>query len=158
MVTAGSLDLDELSPDFAELYEGLRATLEATLERPIFAVPDANERYVLNALDRPFDEQGWHIDDYAYAVNLMLEAPRRGGALELMVEDHSVTFEFPAGTLYAIRTDKVPHRITPLLQGRRIVFNCAFHIATSGPVQSYSSDYLYARRRSPRPGGSKADA
>lgn len=147
MVTVGSLDLDELSLEFARLYEAVRTTLETTIKQPVFGVPDANERYVVNVLDRPFDEQGWHLDDYAYAVNLMLEAPREGGTLQVALGDRSVTLEVPEGTWYALRTDNVPHRVTPLLQGRRVVFNCAYHTAAEAALASYSSDRLYARRQ-----------
>ena len=143
MVTVGSLDLAKISRDFASAYELVRRGLEMTIGRPVFAVPDVNERYVLNMLDRPYDEQGWHVDTYAYAVNVLLEAPVKGGALAIDLGSRSVALGFPPRSWYALCTDKVRHRVTPLLIGRRVLLNFAFHSRAAGPASSYSSAGLY---------------
>lgn len=146
MRTLGSIDLDGLSPDFNRIYKYVRQYLSDQLDSAVYDVPDSNERYVLNILDRPFDEQGWHVDTYAYAVNLCWEAPCDGGALELAMPEGNLTLEMPAGSWYAIRTDTVPHRVTPLLGGRRIILNLAYHESAHGEAISYSSATLYQPR------------
>lgn len=148
MRTLGSFDLDSLSGEFRRVYEYVRGYMSERLDSIVYAVPDPNERYVLNILDRPYDEQGWHIDTYAYAVNLCWEAPRDGGALEIALSDRSLTLNLPAGSWYAIRTDTVPHRVTPLLCGRRIVLNLAYDATRLGAPVSYSSQTLYRPRGS----------
>lgn len=146
MRTLGSIDLDGLSLSFGRAYEYVRKYLSDCLDAAVYDVPDSNERYVLNVLDRPFDEQGWHVDTYAYAVNLCWEAPCDGGALELAMPERNLTLKMPAGSWYAIRTDTVPHRVAPLLCGRRIVLNLAYHESPHGEAISYSSASLYQPR------------
>jgi hypothetical protein len=150
MCTLGSLDLDALSDEFGCVYERIRALLAERIRRPVHAVPDENERYVVNVLDRPFDQQGWHVDTYAYAVNACFEASLGGGELELAVAGRALRFHFPADAWYALRTDAVPHRVTPLLTGRRVVLNLAFHSDAEAPRASYSSSTLYERTASSR--------
>ena len=150
MRTLGSVDLDDLSDQFERIYEEARRYLSDRLGSDVHGAPDRNERYVLNVLDRPFDEQGWHTDTYAYAVNLCLEAPCEGGLLELALPDGNLSLEPEQGSWYALRTDAVAHRVTPLRCGRRIVLNLAYHDSALGEAVSYSSASLYQPREESR--------
>jgi hypothetical protein len=144
MTTLGTLELRAHQPIFADVYEIVRRSLEVWLQEDVFAVDDKNEQYVINVLDRPFDEQGWHRDVYDYAVNYMLESPTLGGELEIELASSTYRRAMPDNTWYAMRTT-LPHRVAPVILGRRIVFNCAYHSRQHGPAQSYSSQSLYSQ-------------
>jgi len=63
-------------PDLGEFLSGIA-------EEDLLIVPDENERYVVNALLHEGDRHGAHIDDYAFALNIITECPSRRAVASL---------------------------------------------------------------------------
>lgn len=77
MMTVGGDVLAEQVPLVPRLYrrQDLLASLSRIVDGPVLPVPDPIENHVLNLLTRPGDIHGAHLDTYAYAFTILLEAP-----------------------------------------------------------------------------------
>ena len=135
--------------------EGLLAFLAGVAGEPVYEVPDPVENHVLNILHQVGDVHGGHVDTYAFAFNIFIEAPPEdgGGALEFVpgstrLED----LEGPAarrvfhrpGDCYLLKTDAAIHRVKPLTRpGRRTIINMAYANPATVDLRSYSTSVLY---------------
>jgi hypothetical protein len=130
--------------------------LSALAGEEVFTVPDPNENHVVNILHREGDLHGAHIDTYAYAFNIVMQAPPldvRGGELEVWFDSQSVnnrgkmpgtTFRFEPGDAYFLKTDTNLHHVRPIVgDHQRIVLNLAYANSKTKDATSYSSSQLY---------------
>lgn len=157
MLTVGGDVLAAAAPRVPLLYHdpALRAALAEIAEGPLLPVPDPIENHVLNILDQIGDIHGAHVDTYAYAFNLLIEAPPpgAGGLLEFvpgstqpadLVGPRVRRVPLAAGDAYLLRTDRNVHRVSPLERaGRRVLLNFAYADETTVGLRSYSSSLLY---------------
>ncbi|HZS19353.1 MAG TPA: hypothetical protein VFA63_00005 [Pseudonocardiaceae bacterium] len=122
----------------------------------VSTVPDPNENHVINILHESGDLHGAHIDTYAYAFNIVVEAPppdTGGGQLEVYFNVKSVAeskkirpeiFALRPGDAYFLKTDTNLHRVRPITGNRlRIVLNLAYANDETKNLASYSSSQLY---------------
>lgn len=157
MSTLGGDVVSEYSSLIPALYTdpGLLAFLSGVAGDEVLPVPDPVENHVLNVLHEMGDIHGGHVDTYAFAFNLCIEAPGPGGGGELeMVPGSTVLAELDGdavrrvavepGEAYLLRTDDTAHRVAPLTRpGRRTIINLAYADPATVELQSYSSSVLY---------------
>ena len=130
-----------------------------------------DEFTVCNFLLGTGSTHGWHLDDPAFALVIVLEAPeeRCGGWLQYIPDWSGIcrsigvepdgdtrlgvaaarrrgrvqTEYHPPGSVYLLRADQCLHRVTPLTEpGRRVVVNVAFEITTQ-PSYGHTASVLY---------------
>lgn len=114
-------------------------------DEKISVVPFAGERYIINGLTQCQDTQGWHWDDYAYALVFVAKAPLKkyGGLLEyvpniwldegkpdinyILATQKIYKQWFPPQHIYLMRSDKTLHRVSNIKQNvERIAFITAY--------------------------------
>ena len=174
MTTLGGRSLARSSPALAALYAdtSLRAALSTIVAGPLFDCQHPDEFMVLNYLTRTGATHGWHLDDPAYALVLILEAPpnEAGGALEFIPGWHAIAADagvapetnveplvarcrtasrierraLRPGETYLLRADRCLHRVTELnVNGaRRVALNLAFE-CTTRPTYGHTATALY---------------
>lgn len=138
----------------------------------VYGCTHPEELMVCNLLLSEGSTHGWHLDDPAYALVVMLEAPVRdgGGELEYIPDwadlrrrlglgpddpvDAAVataraeglvrTADHRAGDAYLLRADRCLHRVTPLCspRTRRVALNFAYE-ATATASYGDSATLLY---------------
>lgn len=157
MSTLGGDEVARLSSLIPALYHdpGLLAFLSGIAGEPVLVVPDPVENHVLNILHQIGDIHGGHVDTYAFAFNLFIEAPEEGGGGALEYVPRSTRLEdlggpkarsltHAPGDCYLLKTDEVAHRVTPLTRpGRRTIVNLAYANPATVDLASYSSSQLY---------------
>ncbi|MCX5238998.1 hypothetical protein OG824_27745 [Streptomyces prunicolor] len=159
MTTLGGQRIAPMSPVIASLYEdrGLMRLLSSLLGEAVVAVHDPVERHVLNVMHRPGDTHGAHTDDYPLALVLFLESPPSpadGGQLEFHpARGDLAALDAPGarrahhrpGDGYLLRSDRTPHRVTPLTRPgvRRTVLNFAYTTPGRQGVTTQSASLLY---------------
>jgi L-lysine 4-chlorinase len=108
-------------------------------------VPFIGERYIINGLGNHNDSQGWHWDDYAYAVVFMVKSAEKncGGLLEYVphiywdranprieqILKKEVIHQqwLPKGHVYLMRSDTTLHRVSAIQENEeRISFVTAY--------------------------------
>jgi hypothetical protein len=114
--------------------EAVRDLLSQIAGEALEKVPYEPEEFILNRQSLPGDTHGWHWDDYAYALILVLEAPDPlvGGRVEyvpfvewqknnteqylrdLLMAKPTRSAHIKAGQCYFMKTNTTLHRITPL--------------------------------------------
>lgn len=145
-VNVGRDDLASFAP-IEELYFSaeLQRTIEGVVGRAIAPVPYVPEQFVANRIERTGDTNGWHWDDYAYALVWVLAAPPPGSGADLELvagtEWNKTDSQVEAlvrkglvrrrhllgGQAYVLRSDTTLHRVTPLTAaGRRDVLCFAY--------------------------------
>jgi hypothetical protein len=108
----------------------VRARLSALAGESLVAVPYEPEEFVATRMQYAGDTHGWHWDDYAFALVIVLHAPSAGGAVETIpgtvwdkrdpqvdtyVRERAIARCTPcAGQAYLIRADTTLHRVAPL--------------------------------------------
>lgn len=132
---------------------GLRDVLEAVIGGELFLIagPDMEE-YCVNWLHREGDTQGAHLDNYAYSVVLVVEAPEPGcgGLLEffdaLGDEEPAVQIEVAAGDCLILRANRRYHRVSPLTcpDSSRLVVGMGYADAPVAPRETAPTGPLYA--------------
>jgi hypothetical protein len=163
MSTLGGQDVGQYSTLIPMLYRDadLLAFLSGIAGEAVYEVPDPVENHVCNFLHRFGDCHGAHVDVYALAFNVIIDAPPRdyGGTLEF-VPNSTVLADLDgpavkqlhatAGDAYLLRSDRAAHRVTPLAGPcRRCVINMAYANDATLHIESYSSSVLYATAYSP---------
>ena len=157
MSTLGGHVIAQSSSLVPGLYHdpALLAFLSGVTGEPVLAVPDPVENHVLNVLHQPGDVHGGHVDTYAFAFNLCMEAPSEEGGGLLEYVPRSTRLEdldgpgvrraaHQPGDAYLIKTDEAVHRVAPLNRpGRRTIFNFAYANPATLELASYSSSVLY---------------
>ena len=105
----------------------------------------SGERFIINGLIHEDDTQGWHSDDYAYSLVVIVKssAPDCGDQLEyipnfswdrgnscidkILTSNEIYTECFLAGQIYLMRSDTVLHRLSCIKRGsQRVAFVCAY--------------------------------
>jgi hypothetical protein len=161
------------SPSLVSMYENreIRCFLDAITGAKVHSCRHENEFMVMNIFDRTGATHGWHFDDPAFALILILDAPHHseGGWLEYI--DHNlapsqrteiarhgglpVYLSQPTikraikrrhhkqGDAYILRADRCLHRVTPVTTAsRRAVLNLAYE-DRSDTQYGDSADILY---------------
>jgi hypothetical protein len=157
MTTLGSQALRRLSSIVPYLYtsQDLADFLSGVAGERVLPVPDANEQFVLNCLERCGDYHGAHLDTYSFAFNIILQTPPpgAGGVVTLSgARDRDPAASFTArsiplraGDAYFMRTNMAVHGVSPLAADcRRLMFNFAYRSQADIEETSYSSSKLYA--------------
>jgi hypothetical protein len=134
----------------------LRKLLCAITGEYLISVPYEPEHYVISRLHRKGDTHGWHWDDYAYALIMIIEATPKeaGGSVQFVpnthwnrsdpkINDilgrHQVRERHPpSGCSYLMRTDTSLHRVTPLTADADRVIVC-LSFANSADLRSQVS-------------------
>lgn len=163
----------ERAPSLVALYENLelRSFLEAVTGQAVFSCRHLSEFLVMNVFDQEGATHGWHFDDPAFALILVLEAPpaTEGGCLEYidhhrapdqrggisrsggltaylrdpLVEAAIMRRHHQAGDAYLLRADRCLHRVTPVnTSSRRAILNLAYE-AHSATVYGNTASVLY---------------
>jgi hypothetical protein len=113
-----------------------------TGEAELIPAPYQPEEIVINCMERPGDEHGWHWDDYRYSLVWVHKAPRRGNGGEVQfvrdtrwdkrdpqiahylrtrtIETHYIE----EGAAYLLRGDLLMHRVSPLIETDRRIIIC----------------------------------
>jgi hypothetical protein len=138
-------DVFEHSVTIPILYRSpafLRFLAELTDEPEVIPVPYAPEEVVINCMQRPRDEHGWHWDDYRYSLVWMVKPARRGNGGEIQIVRDTVwnkadpqiarylrtrpieSHYIEEGTAYFIRGDTTMHRVSPLVEDDVRIISC----------------------------------
>lgn len=150
----------------------IRATLKQIVGAELYPCLHPNEFMVINYLTGLRSTHGWHLDDPAYALILVFEAPdsRQGGSVELIQDwrefcrlnsedaDSDVevgvakarsqglvrTEHLGPGESYILRADKCLHRVTEIVGtgGGRSAMNLGFE-CTPNPAYGPTASALY---------------
>lgn len=178
MCSLPKLRLDTL-PILGSLYthHDVWRLVEGIVGAPIYPCLHPDEFMVCNYLVKPGNTHGWHLDDPAYALVIIIEAPDKenGGILEYIRDWRTIREEncispserieevvehcravhlvnsrhHQPGDAYLLRADQCLHRVTPLESNgiSRIVLNLGFE-ATPEPVYGTTATRLYRRASS----------
>lgn len=173
--TLGGARIAQQSTLLASLYDhaGLRSTLEQIIGSAVYSCQHREEFMVLNYLRGVGTTHGWHLDDPAYALVQVIEAPppEQGGILEFIPDWRrhcqaaaalpEVEVErtiargglaalieqriLKSGDIYLMRADSCLHRVSELTApaARRVVLNLAFE-QTPCPRYGHTATLLYA--------------
>lgn len=174
MHVLGGRQLLERSMYLPALYahHELRRLIQGIAAGEIHACLHPDEFMVANLLLSSGSTHGWHLDDPAYALIIIFEAPsaESGGLLEFIqgwqalcaVDDPAAeqraapiveraraanlvqTRHHAPGDAYLLRADRCLHRVTELKPGggRRIALNFAYD-ATAHPIYGQTASLLY---------------
>ena len=135
------------SPFLKNLYysERILHLLQLISCEKINFVPFPGERYIINGLVKQNDNQGWHWDDYAYAMVFVVKSPKKefGGMLEyvphvywdrknpritqILKSEINNRKRIPKGHVYLMRSDNTLHRVSSIKSNKeRIAFITAY--------------------------------
>jgi hypothetical protein len=150
----------------------IRTTLKQIVGAELYPCLHPNEFMVINYLTGLRSTHGWHLDDPAYALILVFEAPgpQQGGSVELIQDWHEFcrqngenpdsnvevgvakarsqglirTEHLVAGESYILRADKCLHRVTEVVGqgGVRSAMNLGFE-CTPNPAYGHTASALY---------------
>ncbi len=156
MTTLGSKALRRLSSIVPYLYGSpdLADFLSGVAGERVLPVPDDNEQFVLNCLERRGDHHGAHLDTYSFAFNIILETPPPGAGGVVTITDTrnqnpatgfaGKSIPLRPGDAYFMRTNMAVHGVSPLAADcRRLMLNFAYRAQTDAEETSYSSSKLY---------------
>jgi hypothetical protein len=158
MYTIGGDKVVEYSTIIPTLYrdQGLLSFLVGVAGEDVYEIPDPIENHNVNVLEQMGDIHGGHVDTYAFAFNLLVEAPPKGtgGTLEFVpgstaIEDLDSPkvrrIDHEPGDCYFLKTDEAVHRVAPLTHpGRRMIINLGYANPATVDLQSYSASALYS--------------
>ena len=158
LATLGGSSIAREDPLLASLYfhHEVIGLVRGVVGEALFACEHTQEFMVANFLTQPGDSHGWHLDDPAYAIVIVFEAPspEQGGTVELIPRwrdrcrmfgdsaDTNVTagvnrarshgaiqerHHLP-GDAYVLHASTVLHRVTPVAapESQRSVLNMAY--------------------------------
>jgi len=142
-------DIDASAPIITQIYHSsiLRDLLTSIIAETVLLCPYEPEQYLITRLEYEGDTQGWHIDDYALALNWVIDScpTDLGGFLQLFpnsipsatnsiakIHYERSLYNYPSLPLdvYLIRTDRNLHRVYPLQAATlRSVVNMTFAVS-----------------------------
>ena len=181
MSVLGATQLLRDSAILATLYRHVELihVIASLAGAPVYGCQHPDELMVCNFLLVDGATHGWHLDDPAYALVIVLEAPGAdcGGELECIAEWDAVCAQLgcdrhgpaddvveyaraqgmvrhahhAAGDAYLLRADRCLHRVAPLTRpgARRVALNFAYE-DTPAPVYGKSATALYGSTASAR--------
>lgn len=158
MCTVGGDQITENSTVIPALYrdQALLSFLAGVAGEEVYEIPDPVENFGINILERTGDVHGGHVDTYAFAFNLLVETPPKGGggalefvpgsaALEDLDGPKACRIEHQLGDCYLLKADQAIHRVAPLTRpGRRMVISLGYANPATIDLRSYSSELLYS--------------
>nr|WP_262121463.1 hypothetical protein [Serratia ficaria] len=134
-------NLTKILPGFYD-DPALYQVLEKISNDKVIKVPYVPEEIVINSMQLPEDEHGWHWDDYRYSLLYIVRAPREGnGGLIEFVPDTEWNKEnpniegyldkgpiyreyVPQGSFYFINGAKNLHHVSPLKEADLRIITC----------------------------------
>ncbi len=173
MSVLAARDLATALPYLRDIYEDLSDAVSVVARSHVYLCQHERETMVLNRLDGAGRTHGWHVDDPAYAVVIVLRgvAVGDGGAVEYIRQwpdecrrrgldpEHAVgeaaetmraegkirTLTLRTGDAYLLRADTSLHRVTPITNhgATRLVLNFAYE-AHLNTLYAGTADLLYA--------------
>ena len=120
------------------LYE----VLDKITADKVIKVPFEPEEIVINSMQLPEDEHGWHWDDYRYSLLFIVKAPREGNGglvefvpntewdkenpnIQAYLEKGPIYREYvPQGSFYLINGAANLHHVSPLLEADLRLIAC----------------------------------
>jgi hypothetical protein len=109
----------------------LQESLSRIVGEEVVECDNEIENVILTRLSEPGDTHGWHLDDYAIAMIMILEAPRTatGGYVEYVQDAMIRRIELSEGDIYVMRSDKVTHRVAPITKReKRTILNFTYGV------------------------------
>ena len=121
----------KLIPNFYNNLNLLKFISNISQEK-VMILPWEAERYLINGLSKPNDTQGWHWDDYSYALVFIAKATKEeeGGQLEcipntlgdkgkltmqeILNSSKPHPYFFDSGSFYLMKSDTTLHRVAPI--------------------------------------------
>jgi hypothetical protein len=156
--TVSGIAIAEQSQMITTLYRNsqLIEFLSGIAATQVYLVPDPFDRHVIHRLDKIGDVHGGHLDTYAFAFAIFIEAPPQetGGCLEFVPHSLEISdLDTPlakrvghnVGDCYLMKTNKTVHRVLPLCEEFKRT-NLIFTYADDETINidiSYSSQPLY---------------
>jgi hypothetical protein len=137
MYTVSKDNIDKAGNIIKDFYYNKKnlKLLSTILKENIHVLPYEDEKYVINIQRHKGDTHGWHWDDYAYALLLCVEAPKKedGGFLQSIYNKDNNKFDietlnqiissnpkivesvYKTGDMYLLYGSKALHRVHPLV-------------------------------------------
>jgi hypothetical protein len=155
MSTIGGHFVRKYAPLLRHMYssENIRSELSRVTETEVFLAPDPIEDVVVNILHLTGDVHGAHVDTYAYALSICIDAPCFGGELEFVQGGESThdllcqsvnRIKLQSGDCYLMGSRSGVHRVAPLTgPERRTVVTMAYADSATRFAHSYSTSVLY---------------
>ncbi len=119
---------------FADLYfdRKLLELLNELTDTKVAPCDNEVESMIITSLNEVGDTHGWHTDDYPFALIIGIEsaAGDAGGGVEFIdYQDRLRSAHLKTGDAYLMRTDRIAHRVTPLLcHATRTILNLTYSI------------------------------
>jgi hypothetical protein len=108
----------------------LRRSIEKLVGASLTDCDNVIERVIITRLERAGDTHGWHLDDYAITMVMVLNAPEivGGGYLEYAGDTGTKQVGLRPGDVYLMRADRLRHRVAPLRRSGlcRTILNFTF--------------------------------
>nr|WP_241391675.1 hypothetical protein [Yersinia frederiksenii]ULG19785.1 hypothetical protein 49p1_00067 [Yersinia frederiksenii] len=137
-------DIFSLSRIMPAFYDdpALYQVLERITHDKVIKVPFEPEEIVINSMQLPEDEHGWHWDDYRYSLLFIVRAPREGngGLIEFVpntewdknnpnikgyLDKGPIYREYvPQGSFYFINGAANLHHVSPLKEADLRIITC----------------------------------
>ena len=150
-MSCGRKDIFRCSRVMTSFYEDLALfdVLCRITNDEVIKAPFEPEEIVINCMQKPEDEHGWHWDDYQYSLLWILRAPRKGngGLVEFVpntawdkenprIEEYlrqgPIYREYiPQGTFYLINGAQNMHRVSPLKEYDLRLISCFSYASAS---------------------------
>lgn len=173
MSVLGAQDLFKAVPRFRTFYASMQDVVGAVAGQTVFPCVHEKETIVLNRLSGAGKTHGWHLDDPAYALVIVVQglAPEDGGQVEyiprwreeclarglssngdvnaaveaLRREGLVRTVALSTGDAYLLRADTSLHRVTEVVSpsAARLVLNLAYQ-AEEQTMYADTANELYA--------------
>jgi len=134
-VTVSRESVVKYAPTISDLYKSrsLVSFLSDLTQSVIVTCPYKPEQIVVNKMDEIDDTHGWHWDDYAYSLVLVLDAPSSNSGAqveyidgtswdkstakvnEYLSNNSARSLQVSTGSAYLLLGKRVMHRVSPML-------------------------------------------
>ncbi len=123
----------------------LRMFLNYVTDTTVINCSNLIEDMIITRLQKEMDTHGWHKDDYPYALIVGIESsPSCGGLLEYRNNEGQIcSFYLKEGDAYLMRTDKIQHRVSPLINNTpRTILNFTYGIKEQKVIKNGTATQL----------------